>query len=161
MEPRVVIAKWLNKTVPFEMMADFVPIAIVATSPLVLFAHRSAPVHDIKELIAYSKAYPGKLSVGTPGIGTPHHLAAAWLNTAAKIAIGHVPYRKTQRPVGLTDSAHLGLVGCHHAIRRTRQGGNVGRIDPATRADVAASTDDPGKVCRNLRRRTGSATLRR
>jgi len=44
-------------------------------------------------LIAYSKANPRKLSVGTPGAGTPHHLAAAWLNTAAKIDITHVPYR--------------------------------------------------------------------
>jgi tripartite-type tricarboxylate transporter receptor subunit TctC len=93
MEPGAVIAKWLNKTVPFDVTSDFAPIAMVATSPLVLFAHPSVPVHDIKELIAYSKANPGKLSVGTPGVATPHHLATAWLNTAAKIAIGHVPYR--------------------------------------------------------------------
>jgi tripartite-type tricarboxylate transporter receptor subunit TctC len=93
MEPGAVIAKWLNKTVPFDVTTDFVPIAMVATSPLMLFAHPSVPVHDVKELIAYSKANPGKLSVGTPGVGTPHHLAAAWLNAAAKIAIGHLPYR--------------------------------------------------------------------
>jgi len=43
--------------------------------------------------IFYIKANPWKLSVGTPGVGTPHHLAAAWLNTAAKIDITHVPYR--------------------------------------------------------------------
>lgn len=50
-------------------------------------------MNDVKELVAYSKANPGKLSAGTPGVGTPHHLAAAWLNTAAKIDITHVPYR--------------------------------------------------------------------
>lgn len=93
MEPGAVLAKWLNKTVPFDVTTDFAPIAMVATSPLVLFAHPSVPVHDVKELIAYSKANPGKLSVGTAGVGTPHHLAAAWLNTAAKIEIAHVPYR--------------------------------------------------------------------
>jgi tripartite-type tricarboxylate transporter receptor subunit TctC len=93
MEPGAVIAKWLNKTVPFDVTTDFAPIAMVATSPLVLFAHPSVPVHDVRELIAYSKANPGKLSVGTAGVGTPHHLAAVWLNTAAKIAIAHVPYR--------------------------------------------------------------------
>jgi tripartite-type tricarboxylate transporter receptor subunit TctC len=59
----------------------------------VLFAHPSVAFHDVKELINYSKANPGKLSVGTPGVGTPHHLAAAWLNTAAKVTITHVPYR--------------------------------------------------------------------
>jgi tripartite-type tricarboxylate transporter receptor subunit TctC len=93
MEPGAVLAKWLNKTVPFDVTRDFSPIAMVATSPLVLFAHPSVPIHDVKELIAYSKANPRKLSVGTPGVGTPHHLAAAWLNTAAKIDITHVPYR--------------------------------------------------------------------
>jgi tripartite-type tricarboxylate transporter receptor subunit TctC len=93
MEPGAVLAKWLNKTVPFDVTSDFSPIAMVANSPLVLFAHPSVAVNDVKELIAYSKANPRKLSVGTPGVGTPHHLAAAWLNTAAKIDIVHVPYR--------------------------------------------------------------------
>jgi tripartite-type tricarboxylate transporter receptor subunit TctC len=93
MEPGAVLAKWLNKTVPFDVTSDFAPIAMVATSPLVLFAHPSLAVHDVKELITYSKANPRKLSVGTAGLGTPHHLAAVWLNTAAKIDITHVPYR--------------------------------------------------------------------
>jgi tripartite-type tricarboxylate transporter receptor subunit TctC len=93
MEPGAVLAKWLNKTVAFDVTTDFSPIAMVATSPLVLFAHPSVAFHDLKELITYSRANPRKLSVGTPGVGTPHHLAAAWLNTAAKIDITHVPYR--------------------------------------------------------------------
>jgi tripartite-type tricarboxylate transporter receptor subunit TctC len=93
MEPGAVLAKWLNKTVPFSVTSDFSPIAVVATSPLILFAQPAFPANDVKELISYSKANPKKLSVGTPGFGTPHHLAAAWLNTAAKIDINHVPYR--------------------------------------------------------------------
>jgi tripartite-type tricarboxylate transporter receptor subunit TctC len=92
-EPGAVLAKWLNKTLPFDVLTDFSPIAMVATSPVVLFAHPSAPFSNVGELISYSKANPGKLSVGTPGIGTPHHLATAWLNTAVKIDITHVPYR--------------------------------------------------------------------
>jgi tripartite-type tricarboxylate transporter receptor subunit TctC len=93
MEPGAVLAKWMNKTVPYDVTTDFTPIALVATQPLVLFAQSSLPVNDVKELIAYSKANPGKLSVGTAGVGSPHHLAALWLNTAAKIEITHVPYR--------------------------------------------------------------------
>ena len=93
MEPGAVLAKWLNKTVAFDVTNDFSPIAMVATSPLVLFAHPSVAFHDLKELITYSRANPRKLSVGTPGVGTPHNLAAAWLNTGAKIDITHVPYR--------------------------------------------------------------------
>jgi tripartite-type tricarboxylate transporter receptor subunit TctC len=93
MEVSAVWAKWLTKNAPFDVTGDFTPIAMVATTPLVLFAHPSFAVNDVKELIAYSKANPGKLSVGTAGVSTPHHLAAAWLNTAAKIDITHVPYR--------------------------------------------------------------------
>jgi tripartite-type tricarboxylate transporter receptor subunit TctC len=93
MEPGAVLAKWLNKSAPFDVTADFSPIAMIAHSPLVLFAHPSVPFNDLKDMIAYAKANPRKLSVGTPGVGTPHHLAAAWLNTAAKIDIVHVPYR--------------------------------------------------------------------
>src|ERR1700716_1254301 len=84
MEPAAVLAKWMNKAVPYDVTKDFTPIALVATQPLVLFAHPSLPVNDVKELIAYSKANPSKLSVGTAGVGSPHHLAALWLNTAAK-----------------------------------------------------------------------------
>jgi tripartite-type tricarboxylate transporter receptor subunit TctC len=69
MEPGAVLAKWLNKTVPFDVTSDFSPIVMVATSPLVLFAHPSVAFRDVKELITYSKANPRKLSVGTPGVG--------------------------------------------------------------------------------------------
>ena len=88
-----VLAKWLNKTVPFDVTSDFSAIAMVANSPLVLFAQSSLAFQDLKELIAYSRANPGRLSIGTPEVGTPHHLAAAWLNAAAKIDMVHVPYR--------------------------------------------------------------------
>src|SRR4051812_39318286 len=93
MEPGAVLAKWLNKMVPFDVTSNFSPIAMFAISPLVLFAHPSLPCKNVEELVAYAKSNPGKLSVGTPGVGTPHHLAAAWLNTAARIDITHVPYR--------------------------------------------------------------------
>jgi tripartite-type tricarboxylate transporter receptor subunit TctC len=95
MESSVVLSKWLHKSVPFDITSDFMPIARVATNPLVLFAHPSLPANDVKELIAYSKANPGKLSVATSGAGTPHHLAVLMLNAAAGIDITHVPYRGT------------------------------------------------------------------
>jgi tripartite-type tricarboxylate transporter receptor subunit TctC len=95
MESSVVLSKWLHKSVPFDITSDFTPIARVATNPLVLFAHPSLAANDVKELIAYSKANPGKLSVATSGAGTPHHLAVLMLNAAAGIDITHVPYRGT------------------------------------------------------------------
>jgi tripartite-type tricarboxylate transporter receptor subunit TctC len=93
MEPSTILAKWLHKNAAFDVLTDFTPIALVTTTPLVLFAHPSLPVSDTRELIAYSKANPGKLSAGTPGIGTPHHIAALMLNAATGIDIPQVPYR--------------------------------------------------------------------
>ena len=95
MDISTVLHKWLHKSVPFDVVADFAPIAQVATTPILLFANPSLPANDVKELIAQAKANPGKLSAGTPGIGSPHHLAAAMLNAAAGIDITHVPYRGT------------------------------------------------------------------
>src|SRR5208282_868166 len=94
-ETSAVLQKWLHKNVPFDVVADFAPVAQMATTPLLLFANPSLPVANIKELIAYAKTNPGKLSVGTPGIGSPHHLAVAMLNAAAGIDITHVPYKGT------------------------------------------------------------------
>jgi tripartite-type tricarboxylate transporter receptor subunit TctC len=95
METSAVLQKWLHKSVPFDVVADFTPVAQMATTPLFLFASPSLPVSTMKELIAYAKANPGKLSAGTPGIGSPHHLALAMLNAAAGIDITHVPYKGT------------------------------------------------------------------
>jgi tripartite-type tricarboxylate transporter receptor subunit TctC len=95
METSAVLQKWLHKNVPFDVVADFAPVAQMATTPLFLFASPSLPVSNLKELIAYAKANPGKLTVGTPGIGSPHHLAVAMLNAAAGIDITHVPYKGT------------------------------------------------------------------
>jgi tripartite-type tricarboxylate transporter receptor subunit TctC len=94
-ETSAVLQKWLHKNVPFDVVADFAAVAQMATTPLLLFANASLPVANVTELIAYAKANPGKLSVGTPGIGSPHHLAAAMLNAAAGIDTTHVPYKGT------------------------------------------------------------------
>ena len=75
METSSVLHKWLHTNVPFDVVTDFAPIARVATSPLILFAQPSFGPNNARELIALAKSQPGKLSVGTPGIGTPHHLA--------------------------------------------------------------------------------------
>jgi tripartite-type tricarboxylate transporter receptor subunit TctC len=95
METSSVLHKWLHKDVPFDVVADFAPVAEIATTPILLFAGPASPVSDLNGVIAYAKANPGKLTVGTPGVGTPHHLAALMLNVMAGIDITHVPYKGT------------------------------------------------------------------
>ena len=87
--------QWLHKSVPFDVIADFAPVARVAVSSLLLFGHPSFSADSPRDVIALAKAGPGKLSVGTPGVGTPHHLAMLMMNAFAKVDITHVPYRGT------------------------------------------------------------------
>jgi tripartite-type tricarboxylate transporter receptor subunit TctC/2-polyprenyl-6-methoxyphenol hydroxylase-like FAD-dependent oxidoreductase len=93
METSAVLHRWLHSNVPYDVVADFAPIARVAISPLILYASPSFGPNDVRELIALAKAQPGKLSAGTPGVGTPHHLGLMMLNALAKIDIVNVPYR--------------------------------------------------------------------
>jgi tripartite-type tricarboxylate transporter receptor subunit TctC len=74
MEPASVPVKWLHKTVPFDVITDIAPIAMIATMPPVLFAHSAVAANDVKALIAYSKVNPGKLSVGN---GRRRHTASS------------------------------------------------------------------------------------
>jgi tripartite-type tricarboxylate transporter receptor subunit TctC len=87
--------KWLHKNVPFDVIADFAPVSRVATTSLLLFANPSFAPNNPSEVIAHARANPGKVSVGTPGVGTPHHLAMLMMNSTAKVDITHVPYRGT------------------------------------------------------------------
>jgi tripartite-type tricarboxylate transporter receptor subunit TctC len=93
MESSAVLHKWLHKDISYDVVNDFAPLARVATSPLILFANPGFEPSNPRELIALAKAQPGKISVGTPGVGTPHHLAMMMLNALAKVEIVNVPYR--------------------------------------------------------------------
>jgi len=93
MESSSTISKWLNKGVPFDVTADFAPVARAVTTPLMLFANPAVSPNNAKELIADAKTKP--YSAATPGVGTPHHLAMLMMNAGAKIDITHVPYRGT------------------------------------------------------------------
>jgi hypothetical protein len=61
---------------PFVLMRDFVPVAAVNYSDLVMVIHPSVPAKDLRELIAYAKARPGELNYASSGTGTPYHMAA-------------------------------------------------------------------------------------
>lgn len=85
----------------YDVNADLVPIGKVASLPLLIVGRATAPYKTLPELIAFAKANPDKLSYGSPGSGTPHHLGMELLKSAAGIEVTHVPY-KGAAP-GLTD----------------------------------------------------------
>lgn len=87
------MSKALYKKLPYDPVADFIPVALVAEQPIVLLVRKDLPVKDLKEFIAYGKANPGKLQYGSAGVGSGSHLACAQLFAAAGIEGAHVPYR--------------------------------------------------------------------
>ena len=121
-ETSAALQQWLHRNVPFDVVKDFAPVAQMATTPLVLFAGPSSPVTDMKSLIAYAKANPGKLAAGTPGMGTPHSLAALMLNAAAGIEITASPLQRhgagAQRSPRRPDSIDVGNTQRGDAICR-------------------------------------------
>jgi tripartite-type tricarboxylate transporter receptor subunit TctC len=83
----------LQAKLPYDAAKDFVPIIFIATSPNILIVHPSVPVNSAKELVAYIKANPGKLSYGSPGVGSSGHLAGEQFKQIHGLDIVHVHYR--------------------------------------------------------------------
>ena len=89
------IAPNLYAKLPYDVTRDVAPITLVGTAAGAIVAHPSAPFSDLKGLIAYAKANPGKLAYATPGIGTSSHLAAEYLQSLAGIQLVHIAYKGT------------------------------------------------------------------
>ena len=81
------------KSPPYDPARDFVSVDIIAVSTTAIIAHPSMPARNLKELIAYAKANPGKLSYGSAGAGTLTHLAGERFNQRTGLKILHVPYK--------------------------------------------------------------------
>jgi len=79
----------------YKLMRDFVPIAPVNSSDLVMVVHPSVPAKTLQEFIALAKSQPGKLNYASSGQGTPYHMAGELFKTMAGIDIVHVPYRNS------------------------------------------------------------------
>ena len=77
---------------PYNPVTDFQWIALLSYAPFVIAVNPSLPVKDLKELVAYCKARPGKLSYGHAGLGTTVHLAAEMLKDRAGVFVVDIPY---------------------------------------------------------------------
>jgi tripartite-type tricarboxylate transporter receptor subunit TctC len=87
------INETLYKKLSYNTIKDFSPISLVASSSLMLVANPSVPVKNVSDLIAYSKANPGKINFGSSGTGTPLHLGGELFNVQAGTTLNHVPYK--------------------------------------------------------------------
>ncbi len=78
---------------PFVLMRDFVGIAPINYSDLVLVAHPSVPANNLKDLLRLAKERPGKLNYASSGPGTPYHMAGELFKSMAGVYLVHIPYR--------------------------------------------------------------------
>ncbi|OGA51430.1 MAG: hypothetical protein A3F74_25620 [Betaproteobacteria bacterium RIFCSPLOWO2_12_FULL_62_58] len=83
----------LRANLPYDLKRDLAPVSLVSIGPFVLVVHPSLPVRNVKELIALARSQPGKLDVGSPGVGSANHLAGELFNMRTKIKVVHVPYK--------------------------------------------------------------------
>jgi tripartite-type tricarboxylate transporter receptor subunit TctC len=77
----------------YDLVADFEPIALIATQPFLIVARKTHPAKDLAELVAWLKANTDKASQGNSGIGTPSHVAGVFLQNAIGARWPLVPYR--------------------------------------------------------------------
>lgn len=91
----IVVNVTLLSSLPYDPIKDLAPIAMVADLPIVLIANSALQANNVKELIAFERANPGKLSFASAGTGTTMHLSGELFNVLAGTKLVHVPYRGT------------------------------------------------------------------
>jgi tripartite-type tricarboxylate transporter receptor subunit TctC len=83
----------LMPKLPYDPIADFAPVSLVASTPNILVVHPSLPVKTVKDLVALAKANPGVLNYPSAGVGSSSHLAGELLGILTGIKIVHIPYK--------------------------------------------------------------------
>jgi tripartite-type tricarboxylate transporter receptor subunit TctC len=91
----MLMASQLYKNVPFNPTKDFSSVSLAAWGTLMLVSNPKTGIKTVQDLVTQSKAKPGSLSFGSPGVGTPHHMAMELFKAKTNLFMLHVPYRGT------------------------------------------------------------------
>ena len=83
----------IKKSMPFDPIRDFTPVAFIARSPLLLTASNKLPVKSARELLALARSKPGQIAYASAGLGSINHIAAELLALSAGASFMHVPYK--------------------------------------------------------------------
>jgi tripartite-type tricarboxylate transporter receptor subunit TctC len=107
------INPFLFRSLPYDAVADFVPVSLMVTFPQVMVVNPSSPFRSLSELVAAAKARPGELNYASSGNGSTSHLAFALLQAATGIDMVHVPFRGGSPAVQavMQDQVHVALEG--------------------------------------------------
>lgn len=107
---------------PFDPVKDFEHITTTLVMASVIFVNSDLPVKSLAELIAYAQANPGKLSFGSPGVGTPQHIAGELLCKLAGIKMEHIPYRGANLTDTMSGIVPVGIQNAGAAMPFVRDG---------------------------------------
>jgi len=97
----IALNKLMSSDLKFDPEHDFAPIVLVGKSPQIFVSGPSLPAKNLKEVIAYAAAHPGKLNVGIPGIGTTSHIALEYLLNVSDTRVTTVTYRGSPPPTDI------------------------------------------------------------
>ena len=129
----------LYQNLNYHFPTDFIPIAILIRSPLLVQVHPSVPANTIPELIAHTKANPGKVNMGSGGVGATGHVAGELFQMLAGIEMQHVPYRG-EAPA-LTD-----LIGGQIQVLFATVGSSLPYVKAGRVRVLAVTTDTPAEA---------------
>ena len=129
-----VLGPSLTKDLPYDPIKDFVPVAEVGVSPLVLVVNPKVNAHTVRELVDYARANPGKLAFGSAGIGSFVHLAGESFKKAANIDMLHVPYQGTA-------PAYIDLMAGSIQLMFPAAASALGRINSGELRALAVTTE--------------------
>ena len=95
---------------PFQLMRDFVPVAPLNYSDLIMVVHPSVPAKDLKEFIALARKDPGKLNYASSGVGTPYHMAGELFKSMSETDIVHVPHKASGEARNAVIGGHVQMM---------------------------------------------------
>jgi tripartite-type tricarboxylate transporter receptor subunit TctC len=133
----------------FNPMTDFEPIYLLAVTGAAIVVNPSVPVHNVKELVEYARANPGKLSYGSPGTGSANHLAGELFKSLADAPhIVHVPYRGAGPAMSDLISGHIPMATPNVSINvlELHRSGKVRMLAVTTPNRLAAAPEIPTAV---------------
>ena len=132
---------------PFDTVKAFAPVSLVAIAPLILTVNDEFPAKDMRELIAYARANPGKVSFGSSGIGSAAHLTTELLKQTAGIDMVHVPYKGTAPALqGLLGGEIQVLVDVPSSMMPHVRGGKIRALGMFAAKRVAGAQEVPTLV---------------
>jgi tripartite-type tricarboxylate transporter receptor subunit TctC len=142
--PTMAVNVALYKTLPYDPLVDFIPLALLAQTPFILVVNAALPVKSIPELIAYAKANAGKMSFASVGPGVPHHLYMEMFKSMTGIEASHVPYRGSLPALNDVIAGHVPMMFVDIGpATGALQAGTVRPLGVSSRFRVPGFTDIP------------------